>query len=276
MSRYFPNGAAGNVGQANSGSVLIYVLWILVVISAIAFQLTSASRATTLNKSAFSHQLKKQMQIESAVQFAIFKIRAKQWHGHPFSFELNNQKIELSIFNESGFISIYQSGSKTLDKVFDFVNLDEAAIEAIRGDFQSGEKQKRFNSFLELGQIEGVDDEVLQQLIPLISVFHEESVNPMYAPGGVLMLVHGIDQYRVQKLIATEDEIERTQLRREVINILKSQGKKLSRNLNSYYRVNISLDGRLYRIFLKYDQNQDDYKVVLTNTNENILSAGKS
>ena len=60
------------------GSVLLYVLWILVVISILAFKLTSSSRVVTLNHSAVSTQLKNQMQISSATQFAIFKIISNQ------------------------------------------------------------------------------------------------------------------------------------------------------------------------------------------------------
>jgi hypothetical protein len=78
-------------GYYNRGSILIYVLWILVVISVLAFQLTSSSKATTLNQVAFGSQLKKRMQLNSAIQFAIFQIKADRWQNRSFAFDLNNQ-----------------------------------------------------------------------------------------------------------------------------------------------------------------------------------------
>jgi len=259
-----------NIRSRKSGSVLIYVLWILVVISVLAFQLASASRVITVNRSAFANQLKKQMQIESAIQFAMFKIISDQWQDKPYELNLNNQKINIRIFNESGFVSIYAVNDETLKNIFEYVSLDKTSIEELEKAVKQNDKPQRFNSFSELRQFSGIDDEVLKQLIPLVSIYHEEAVNPLHSPVEVLMLVQRVDQFRVGKLEETTDEIEKVQLRKELVESLYMQTSEFSEDLSNYYRVHINIDGLLHRAFLKYDRKKKKYVVVLIDSSETI------
>ena len=251
--------------EHSRGSILIYVLWILVIISVLAFQLTSASRVITLNQSAVSSQLKNQMQVDSAIQFAIFKIKSNQWENQKFQLNLNNQKIDVKIYNESGFISLYELSSKSLNNVFESVNIAQSVIENIEESVKA-DKQSKFNTFSELLQFEGIDSEVLEQLTPLISIFHEDTVNPQYSPEDVLMLLPGVDQYSVQKLLESTDEVEREQLRSRVIETLSTLDYAYSDDISSYYRVYVSLGDRLNRVFLKYNRRQKNYRVVGRNS----------
>jgi hypothetical protein len=273
MNIYRQSWRAGNNRSTSSGSILIYVLWILVVISVLAFQLASASKVMTVNRSAFANQLKKQMQIESALQFAMFKITSDQWKHKSFELNLNNQKINIRILNESGFVSIYEMGSRQLEEIFDLVGLDQTDIEQIKTVLKPGKKQLRFNSFVELRQFAGVDNKILEQLVPLISIFHEEPVNPRYSSEEVLMLIPGIDQYRVQKLKQATNEIERAQLRGELVELISLLGIEVSKYLSEYYRVQILLDGFMYRVILKYNYEHEKYKVLLINSNTKDLLA---
>jgi len=265
-----PYNQTGDIRSASSGSVLIYVLWILVVISVLAFQLASASRVITVNRSAFANQLKKQMQIESAVQFAIFKIISNGWQDKPYELNLNNQKINIRIFNESGFVSIYTLENETLKNIFEFVSLDEETVEELVNAIEQNEKPQRFNSFSELRQFSGIDDEVLRQLIPLVSIYHEEAVNPVHSPVEVLMQVQRVDQLRAGKLQEATDEIEKAQLRKELVDSLFMQKSEFSDDLSIYYRVHINIDGFLHRTFLKYDRKKKKYVVVLIDSSETI------
>jgi hypothetical protein len=268
-----PYWIAGDNRSTISGSILIYVLWILVVISVLAFQLASATRVMTVNRFAFANQLKKQMQIESALQFAMFKITSDQWKDKFFELNLNNQKIDIRILNESGFVSIYEMGSGPLEEILNLAGLDQTEIDQIKTILKPGKKQLRFNSFVEMQQFPGVDNKILEQLIPLISIFHNEPVNPQYSPEEVLMLIPGIDQYRVQNLKQATDESERAQLRDELVELISLLGIEVSEDLSGYYRVRILLDGFLHRVILKYDYGEGKYRVMLINSNTKDLYA---
>ncbi|MBT3725239.1 MAG: hypothetical protein HOM14_05670 [Gammaproteobacteria bacterium] len=246
------------------GSVLLYVLWILVVISILAFKLTSSSRVVTLNHSAVSTQLKNQMQISSATQFAIFKIISNQWKYKKYELNLNKQDISIQIYNEIGFISFYELRNRSLKNVFNLVNIDQSTVEKLENVVKSGNIQK-YNTFNELLQFEGINVEVLNKLIPLISIFHEEPVNPLFSPENVLILLSGVDQYSVQKLIETADEIEREQLRKSVVDSLNSREFEYSDDIASFFRVHITIEKEIYLVFLKYDHQQKKYKIVLEN-----------
>ena len=250
------------------GSILIYVLWILVVISVLAFQLTAVSRETTLSQSAFASQLKKQMQIDSAIQFGIFKIISNEWKHRNYELKLNGQTIGVSIFNEAGFVSIYESGDKSLNKIFDFAGVDETTANELEAAIVEDKKPLRLNSFYELRQFSEIDDVVLKRLIPLVSVYHESPVNPDYSPLEVLMRLSRVDQFRVQKLMESVDEVEKHELRKEILESLFNQDTEFTDEASLYYRVYIELEGFLHRVFLKYDRQRKQYIVVFTDSSE--------
>lgn len=259
-----------NPGYSSSGSILIYVLWILVVISVLAFHVASTSRVTTLSQAAFASQLKMQLQLESAIQFSRFKIVSNQWQNKSYQLNLNDQKIDITVFNESGFVSIYNMGDKVLKRIFESLGFEEETVDALQEAVQQVDKPERFNSFLELRQFPGIDDEAVSRLVPLVSIFHEEALNLMNAPTEVLMLIPGIDQFRVQKLMEAEDEADRVQLRKELAELIMGRQLEFSEDIGSYYRVHISVDGVFNRVFLKYNRQQKKYKVVLIVKSEEV------
>lgn len=254
--------------HSSAGSILIYVLWILAVISVLAFQLTADSRTTGLNQSAFASQLKKQMQIESAIQFAMFKIASDLWQHRTYTFNLNDQQIAISIFNEAGFVSIYEIDNPTLANIFKSVELDDTSITELKIAVSDEDQPQRFNSFAELKQIPGFDDDVLARLKPMISVFNEDPVNPMLSPPQVLMKFHRVDQFRVRKLFDDLEQDEIEQLRTELVESLRQQNVELSDDLSAHYRVHIVIDDLLHRVFLKKPRQQARYTVLLIEYNQ--------
>ncbi|MCP3852643.1 MAG: hypothetical protein GY694_20810 [Gammaproteobacteria bacterium] len=128
----------------------------------------------------------------------------------------------------------------------------------------------RFNSFSELRQFANIDETVLGRLIPLVSIFHEEAVNPIQSPVEVLTQIQRVDQFRVGKLQESTDEIERIQLRNELVESLYLQESEFSDNLSSYFRIHVKLDSLLHRVFLKYNRKEKKYVVVLIDSNEVI------
>lgn len=256
--------------RLNQGSVLIYVLWILVVISTLAFQLTSAARVNTLNQSAVSSQLKQQMQLESAIQFGMFKIASGNWENNKFQINLNNQEIFIEIYNESGFNSLFNLSDKSLNKLFNSINMDSEIVDKVKKLRLKDENYVKYNSFTELLDKANIDDAVLAQLIPLISIFQEDAFNPLYSPEKVLLLLPGVDQYRVNKLTETTDEEERKQLRNEIADLLVSRGLEVSEDISAYYRLYVTVTDKKHTVFVKYDRRQKKYKVVLVNSMQGV------
>ncbi len=246
----------------NTGSVLLYVLWILVVITLLAFKLSSASRVVMIKQVSEVSQIKKNLQLRSATQFAIFKILSDDWKNKKFEQNLNSQKINIEVFNESGFVSLYDLSSESLKNVLETSSIDTSSLDEL--NHQIDENNLRFNDFMELTQFEGISEKDVLQLIPLVSIYHQEGVNPNQSPAEVLFMLKGVDSYRVNKLIESTDVEEKAVLRREIVEILRSGDQSLSETMNDYYRVHISLDGRLYRVFLKQKRRSDKFLVVNT------------
>jgi type II secretory pathway component PulK len=246
--------------RCSQGSILLYVLWILVVISALAFKLSSASRVVMTKQVSEVSQIKKKLQLRSAIQFARFKINSNNWENIKFEQNLNDQRISIQIYNESGFISLYDLSSQSLKNVLDSANISSDGL----GDFKYlvEEKNLRFNDFTELTQFEGITEQEVNALIPYVSIYHEDAVNPDKSPASVLLKLEGVDQYRVNKIIESTDSEEKKVLRKEVVEILKSHNFATSENETNYFRLHISLDSRLYRVFLRYDRRSKDFVVV--------------
>ena len=267
MTFHFPPNPVSNRNPRCRGSILLYVLWILVVISALAFKLAAASRVTTLNQSAFASHLKDQMQLQSAIQFAKFKITMNQWEHQSFNFDLNNQKVQVRIFNESGFVSIYQPGSDTLTGIFKRAGI-EPEVTTVLGDvFASEEEFFRFNSYSELLQFAGINRATVQRLIPLVSIFHEDLVNPQYSPAELLAQIHGVDKLRAQKLIEAVEDEEKDELRQVLSESLFQRGTEVTDGHSIYFRVRIMIDDQLHRVFLRVNARKETYQVVLVESN---------
>lgn len=243
-----------------SGSVLLYVLWILVVISLLAFKLSSASRVVMLKQVSDVTQIKKNLQLNSAIQFATFKILSDNWENQKFEQNLNNQKITIEIYNESGFISLYDLSSQSLKNVVETSSITEAGLDQLT--LQINENNLRFNDFMELTQFEGITEQDVRQIIPYVSIYHQEGVNPAHSPAEVLNMLGGVDKYRVSKMIESTDNTEIVALKREVVELLRLGNTEVTESVNNYYRVHILLETRLYLVFLKFNGRNRDFIVV--------------
>lgn len=244
----------------NTGSILLYVLWILVVISLLSFKLSSASRVVMIKQVSEVSQIKKDLQLNSAIKFATFKILKNDWKNIQFKQNLNNQRITIDIYNESGFISLYDLSSQSLENVFESADFDSSSLNDLKNRTDS--KKLHFNDFSELTQFEGVSAENVQHIIPYVSIYHQEGVNPAHSPENVLMKIKGVDQYRVKKLIDSSDMDEKREIRNEIVDILRSKNVNMTEDENDYYRIHISLDSRLYRVFVKLNRRSQDFVVV--------------
>ncbi len=252
------------------GAILVYVLWILVLITALAMQLSSSSRALTLNQSAAAQQLKTRMQIESALQFAQFRISQGSWQDRRFELFLNDQDIQVEIFNESGFISIYITDDRDLRNAFKRLGLETETLGALRAETDQDNGAVRFNSFDELLRIDGIDDRRRSELARLFSIYHEDPVNPWQAPTDVLMMLDGVDQYRVEKLEQVEESAERRRLRDELVGIISGRDEAFSQDETDYFRIRVRLANERYRAVLRHDRRGNRFRTLLVEADSQI------
>jgi len=242
------------------GSILIYVLWILMLISTLAYQFTSSSRVAVLNQQAELQRQQQEMQLDSAVQFAIFKIRANQWLDIQHRFELNGEQFVVSILNEAGFISLYDFDTDLFTRLLQKLDISISIKESLRQWIKVD--KVRFNHMDELIAIEGLDHESVSRLQPYLSLFHTGAVNLNYAPTDVLYLLPGLDHLRIEQLAEEQDIAERYRLREELASMATSTGISLNESESRYFRLVISVEDLHYRVFLKYQKKQRKYRLI--------------
>lgn len=244
------------------GSVLIYVLWILVIVSVLAFKLGASSNVMTLKNSSLNNQLKRQLQIESAIQFAIYKIIANQWNDEILHINLNNYPINLEIYNEAGFLSLYQLNDESLNKLSDRLEVDLEDLKPLIKSLRNDQDIQKFNSIDELDEYLSENKLVVEAIKPFISIYHEEPTNPMFAPIKVLTMLPGIDLYRVEKLANLRDTAEKAFLREDINDQLNITNFDYTDDISPYYRIRVSLGNYFYRIFVKFDKRSNEYMVL--------------
>ncbi len=239
---------------------MLYVLWILVVISLLAFKFSSASRVVVLKQVSSVSQIKKKMQIDSVIQFASFKLLSDGWQDEDFELNLNGQSINVSIYGESGFLSFYDLSSESLKKIFETTKVSASSIEEMMS--QVSKNNLVFNDFMEIAQFDGVSIDDVKKIIPFVSIYHQNKVNPEFSPVEVLYILDGVDKYRVDKMMESTDKEEFRGLRKEVVDILRNGRSNVSNGVANYYRVHALFDDKLYRIFLKFDPRSPEIVVV--------------
>ena len=246
------------------GSILIYVLWILVIVSVLAWQLASSSRVTVLDRKAASAAMERDLQLLSVQRFAEFRILSGDWKHEKYEFELNDEPITINIINESGYISLSDLRNKSLKRVFHAVNLDPQLLDKLDKNEPDEENSINIADPLRLSRLLGLDEVQIWQLLERISLLHQGPVNLDEAPDSVLAVMYRVDQYRVEQLLQAENEEERNRLRSEIVDQLMNQGEETSEEMSAYYRVLAQIGDRQYRIQMRYDRDEDRFKVVST------------
>ena len=99
--------------------------------------------------------------------------------------------------------------------------------------------------------------------MPLVSIFHEDLVNPRYSPAEVLAQIHGVDKLRAQKLIEAVEDEERDELRQVLSESLFQRATEVNDGHSIYFRVRIMIDDQLHRVFLRVNARKENYQVVL-------------
>ena len=258
------NPAISNRPGPSRGSILIYVLWILVIVSVLAWQLASSSRATVLDRKAASAAMERELQLLSVQRFAEFRILSGEWKHEKYEFVLNEEPVSIKIINESGYISLSDLRNKSLKKALQIVNLDPQLLEKLKKNDEDDENTVPVADPWQLARLLGLNEVQVWQLLERISLLHQGPANLDEAPDAVLAVMHRVDQYRVEQMLQAENEEERNRLRSEIVDQLMNQGEETSEEMSAYYRVLAQIGERQYRIQMRYDRDEDRFKVVST------------
>ena len=258
------NPAISNRPGPSRGSILIYVLWILVIVSVLAWQLASSSRATVLDRKAASATMERELQLLSVQRFAEFRILSGEWKHEKYEFVLNEEPVSIKIINESGYISLSDLRNKSLKKALRIVNLDPQLLEKLKKNDEDDENTVPVADPWQLARLLGLNEVQVWQLLERISLLHQGPANLDEAPDAVLAVMHRVDQYRVEQMLQAENEEERNRLRSEIVDQLMNQGEETSEEMSAYYRVLAQIGERQYRIQMRYDRDEDRFKVVST------------
>jgi len=244
------------------GSILIYVLWILVIIGVLALRLTESSRGELLRDVASARQDRTALQLASALQFAGYRILSGDWKQEKYEIEIDNTQIDIKIMNESGFIPLLEMGSGSLKRAFKEAMMGPNSFLLFERIAKQEPELLRINVFNELREVLSIDDEQLWRLGQRVSLFHEGPVNPRQAPLEVLETMSRVDRYRLQRIRQAESTEERKRLREEVIRQLLSSGDEEGDELSPFYRVIVDLPVESYRVIMKYDRAEQRFKTL--------------
>jgi len=248
----------------NRGSILIYVLWILVIVSVLAWQLASSSRTTVLDRKAASAAMERELQLLSVQRFAEFRILSGDWKHEKYEFELNEEPITIKIINESGYISFSDLRNKSLIKAFQSVRLVPELLEILKKYKSTDESTVHLTEPEQLARLLGLDEMQTWRLLEHVSLLHQGPVNLAEAPDSVLAVMYRVDQYRVEQLLQADSREERNRLRSEIVEQLMNQGEGTSEEMSAYYRVLAGIGDRQYRIQMRYDRDEDRFKILST------------
>lgn len=214
-----------------AGVVLVGVLWLLVLLSLIALNLSAGSRtelqlAGNARLSASARHV-----AEAGVNWGLWSLmqaNTSGWlaDGSTRSLELDGIRVEVALFDEQGKIDLNEADPLLLVGLFESAGLDEktalAQVDAIldwrdedellrpqgaeeeqyRAAGLPGPGNRPFERLQELRQVLGISEALYQQVLPALTLHSNKAeVNPIVAPAAVLLALPGIDPDSIERYI---------------------------------------------------------------------------
>lgn len=214
---------------------LLMVLWVIVLIAVLSSSFLMSSGTEAMSARNMIDSTRARHAAESGLHRAVFELRNPdpntRWvgDGRSYLFDLEDIKIEVLVWDETGKIDIGQADALTLQSLFKSVGLDEQQATALASavqdwrdpddlvtepggaeapqyksaDLPYGPRNRPFETLGELQQLLGMDYELFQELEPAITInSYRPQPNPAFAPPEVLRLLPGFDENTVEQFIA--------------------------------------------------------------------------
>ncbi len=214
-----------------TGVALVGVLWLLVLLSLIALNLSSGSR-TELQLAGNARLAASARHVaEAGVNWGIWSLlqaNTSGWlaDGSVRSLELDGLSVEVALFDEQGKIDLNEADPLLLQGLFESVGLSEKAaraqVDAIldwrdeddllhpdgaeeeqyRAAGLLGPANRPFERVQELRQVLGMSEALYQQVLPALTLYSNKAeVNPLVAPREVLLALPGISPESIERFI---------------------------------------------------------------------------
>jgi general secretion pathway protein K len=217
-----PFSGAVEARRRGSGVALVGVLWLLVLLSLIALNLSTGSR-TELQLAGNARLAASARHVaEAGVNWGVWSLMQADtagWlaDGSVRSLELDGVSVEVALFDEQGKIDLNEADPLLLVGLFESVGLSErealaqadaildwrdedellrpagAEEEQYRAAGLLGPANQPFEQVEELRQVLGMSEALYRQVLPMLTLFSNKAeVNPMVAPREVLLALPGI------------------------------------------------------------------------------------
>ena len=217
-----PSSEAVEARRSGRGVALVGVLWLLVLLSLIALNLSTGSRTELQLASNARLAASARHVAEAGVNWGVWSLMQADtagWlaDGSVRSLELDGVSVEVALFDEQGKIDLNEADPLLLVGLFESVGLSErealaqadaildwrdedellrpagAEEEQYRAAGLLGPANQPFEQVEELRQVLGMSEALYQQVLPALTLLSNKAeVNPMVAPREVLLALPGI------------------------------------------------------------------------------------
>lgn len=221
-----------NCSRNRHGFALVAVLWLLVLLSLIALQVSTVTRTEAQLARNLTLGTQARYSAEAGVRWAIWSLtlpRDELWlaDGSVHAMELNDGTVRVALQDENGKIDLNLVTPEHLTKLFDAAEIDEEIatpiVDAIL-DWRDEDDLKRLNGaededYLSAGYDYGARDGVFEEVEELQKVLGMEAwiyerispaftvhslrngINPLVAPRLVLLSLEGADEDTIDQYI---------------------------------------------------------------------------
>lgn len=227
------------VSASQRGVAMIVVLWMIMVMMALAATLLYATRTETSMVDYARRSAESRAVADAAVHYAVLQLylpttkdRELKLGGTPLLWEFEGAKVEIRAVGENGLIDINYASRELLKKIFEQVGVKGSAAETLLDvleDFRDVDHLKRINGaededYARAGLPFGAKDapferiEELQQVLGMTPALYQAltryltvgsggaGVNPMLAPRHILLMLADGDEAAVDAYIRERDE----------------------------------------------------------------------
>lgn len=222
-----------NCSSHSFGFALVAVLWLLVLLSLIALQISTVTRTEAQLARNMTLGTQARYAAESGVRWAIWSLtlpREELWlaDGSLHSMDLDESRVHVALQDENGKIDLNLVTPEHLAKLFEVAEIDEEiatpVVDAILdwrdeddlkrlngaededyldAGYEYGARDGVFETVEELQKVLGMEDWIYERISPALTVHSlKNGINPLVAPRLVLLSLEGSDEDMVDQYIS--------------------------------------------------------------------------
>ena len=223
--------AAVEIVRRDGGVALVSVLWLLVLVSLLALNLSVGSRTELQLAGNLRLAAGARLAADAGVSWGLWSLMQADgagWlaDGSSRTLALDGYSVEVALFDEQGKIDLNEGDPLLLQGLFQSVGLDEKAALALTDavlDWRDGDSLVRpqgaeeeaykaagllgpgngpFERLEDLRKVLGMSEVLYRQVLPALTLYSNKAeINPLVAPREVLLALPGVDPASVDRFI---------------------------------------------------------------------------